>query len=89
MPIVFRNATSAQLRLIKIFIVLFVFFPFAELTGLLWGFVLGALLSLLHVRPQGAGGALFGGVLLAVELLGGFLACWAIWPKNAPATELQ
>ena len=89
MPIVFQNATGSQLRLLKICIVLFVFFPFAEITGLLWGFVLGGFLSLLHVHLQGASTALFEGVLVAVEILGGLLVCWGIWPKKAPATELQ
>jgi hypothetical protein len=88
MPIVFRNATDSQLRLLKIVIVLFVFFPFAELTGFLWGLVLGSLLGLLHVRLQGAWAALFGGVLFAVELLGGVLVCWRIWPKKVPASPL-
>ncbi len=89
MPIVFRNATDSQLRLLRICIVLFVFFPFAEVTGLLWGFVLGGLLSLLHVQLQGGSAALFQGALLIVEILGGLLVCWGFWPKKAPATELQ
>ncbi|HEY4596533.1 MAG TPA: hypothetical protein VIJ02_09055 [Thermoanaerobaculia bacterium] len=89
MPIVFQNATGSQLRLIRICIVLFVFFPFAEVTGLLWGFVLGGLLSLLHVQLQGGWATLFQGVLLVVEILGGILVCWGVWPKRAPATELQ
>jgi hypothetical protein len=89
MPIVLRNATDAQLRLYKVFIVLFVFFPLAEVTGLLWGFVLGSLLSLLHVRLQGIGATLYGAVLFALEILGGLSVCWGIWPKKEPVTELQ